>query len=71
MLGFQHLGQTPLHIAVNAKNTKSVELLLEKGVDVNCQEIKCGRSALHTAVKNRSKEILTLLLRCVCIPIFR
>lgn len=57
-----YAGLTPLHIAVNALNIKGVELLLSKGVDVNCHDTKRGRSALHLAVKKRSEEMVALLL---------
>lgn len=65
-----HSGQTSLHIAVSTLNTKCVELLIIKGVDVNCQETKSGKSALHLAVDKQSKEIVDLLLCCVSSVLF-
>ncbi|XP_046438641.1 nuclear factor NF-kappa-B p100 subunit-like [Daphnia pulex] len=64
-----YAGLTPLHIAVNAMNVKSVELLLAKGADVNCHETKRGRSALHIAVKKQSEEMVTLLLSCTSLNV--
>ncbi|XP_046440832.1 nuclear factor NF-kappa-B p105 subunit-like isoform X2 [Daphnia pulex] len=64
-----YAGLTPLHIAVNAMNVKSVELLLAKGADVNCHETKRGRSVLHIAVKKQSEEMVALLLSCTSLNV--
>lgn len=49
-------GQTPLMLAVEAKETEFVEQILEAGANANIQNYQ-GMSALHTACKIRDKKI--------------
>ncbi len=55
-------GITPLNYAATEKGNKEVvELLLEKGVDIEARDVQ-KRTALHIAVKNGDFEITELLL---------
>ncbi|MFO0828400.1 MAG: ankyrin repeat domain-containing protein [Phycisphaerales bacterium] len=56
--------QDPLIQAVHQKDAKAVELLAAGGADVNKKdEVGGGRTALHWAVKDNSKEIVEVLLK--------
>ena len=55
-------GKTPLHIAATHKNTSMVQLLLEKGADVNAKD-NLKRTALHDA--SRNKRIRGIVLRYI------
>ena len=57
------VGFSPLHLAVKGRNLTAVDLLLARGSNVNLVEAKSGKSALHLAVQQHSKEIVALLLR--------
>ncbi|XP_030067563.1 B-cell lymphoma 3 protein [Microcaecilia unicolor] len=56
-------GFTPLHVAVNTKNTDAVLFLLEHGADIDAVDIKSGRSPLIHAVENNSMNLVMLLLQ--------
>ena len=55
------VGLSPLHIAIIASDFKCVELLIHKS-DVNCADMKQGRSPLQFAVEKRAADVVTLLL---------
>ncbi|XP_067011388.2 uncharacterized protein [Anabrus simplex] len=55
-----NVGDTPLHIAVEKKNYRIVELLLEKGVNMNVKN-RNGDTPLSIAEKYGYKEIVKLL----------
>ncbi len=54
-------GSTVLHIAAKAGHVAVLKLLLERGASANIKD-KNGYTPLHWAVKNKSVEIVTLLL---------
>ncbi|CAI4230935.1 unnamed protein product [Auanema sp. JU1783] len=54
-------GQTPLHMAVAWGQSEVVKALIEKGADLNAQDVD-GRTACHIAVRESNKEALTILL---------
>lgn len=55
-------GLTALHVAVNAGCQDAVQLLLERGADIDAVDIKSGRSPLIHAVENNSLSMVQLLL---------
>ncbi|XP_074075424.1 B-cell lymphoma 3 protein [Macrotis lagotis] len=55
-------GLTPLHVAVNGEDAESVQLLLDRGADIDAVDIKSGRSPLIHAVENNSLSMVQLLL---------
>lgn len=57
-------GLTPLHIATNNNNIKIVELLLEKGANVNIDTSSIGLKPIHIACYNNNNniEMVKLLL---------
>jgi hypothetical protein len=57
-------GRTPLLLAAQKDQLKFVEVLVKKGVDVNAQKDKKGRTALHIAAMWRaSKDLIKFLLK--------
>lgn len=54
-------GYTMLYFAVLESNKEIIELLLQKGADINKQYIN-GNTVLHVAIKKNSPEIIKLLL---------
>ncbi|WP_261368573.1 tetratricopeptide repeat protein [Wolbachia pipientis] len=54
-------GLTPLHLATQSGNLKTVEYVLEKGADLNAKN-NDGETALHWAAKGGCQEVLQLLL---------
>ncbi len=53
---------TPLHVAIQAGHYDIVELLIEKGADVNAKNVH-GNTPLHTAVSARQTTMIELFLR--------
>ncbi|KAL0609713.1 B-cell lymphoma 3 protein [Plecturocebus cupreus] len=56
-------GLTALHVAVNTECQETVQLLLERGADIDAVDIKSGRSPLIHAVENNSLSMVQLLLQ--------
>ncbi|XP_017357906.1 B-cell lymphoma 3 protein [Cebus imitator] len=56
-------GLTALHVAVNTECQETVQLLLERGADIDAVDIKSGRSPLIHAVENNSLNMVQLLLQ--------
>ena len=54
-------GYTMLYFAVLESNKEIIELLLQKGADINKQYVN-GNTVLHVAIKKNSPEIIKLLL---------
>ena len=54
-------GMSPLHVAILQNNRDIVELLLEKGADVNLQN-NSGDTPLHFAIAGENVELCNLLL---------
>ena len=52
---------SPLHLAILAKQKGMLQLLLEKGANVNVRDFD-GKSALHYAVVSDQKDAIKLLL---------
>ena len=57
-----HLGNRPLHIAIENLRFKIVEYLLKKGANVDAQNNE-GDTPLHTAVRLHSYKLVDFLLR--------
>ncbi|XP_064412649.1 NF-kappa-B inhibitor epsilon [Latimeria chalumnae] len=55
-------GLTCLHIATLCKSCPLIELLLQKGANINTQEGTSGKTPLHLAVELHNSEVVTLLL---------
>ena len=73
ILSPNHVGDTPIHIAVNGKKTEFVQLLIEaysknKSSIVNFQNTLNGHTPLHLAVKRRCAELVDILLSCGADP---
>ncbi|XP_024207223.1 B-cell lymphoma 3 protein isoform X2 [Pan troglodytes] len=58
-------GLTALHVAVNTECQETVQLLLERGADIDAVDIKSGRSPLIHAVENNSLSMVQLLLQVI------
>ncbi|XP_053243941.1 nuclear factor NF-kappa-B p100 subunit [Podarcis raffonei] len=58
-----YYGLFPVHLAVKCKNPACIELLVEKGADVNAAERQSGRSPLHLAVEMENLNLATYLLK--------
>lgn len=56
-----YYGGTPLYHAIRNENVEMVDLLLNKGANVNVQ-LKDGTSVLHVAIKSGNEEIIKRLL---------
>ncbi|XP_030639285.1 B-cell lymphoma 3 protein homolog [Chanos chanos] len=59
-------GLTPLHLAVQNGDKKSVTILLDHGADINAVDIKSGRSPLIHAVENNNMEMINFLIENGC-----
>jgi len=59
---YNSLGSTPLLLACNNNQIKSVELLLEKGADINISD-NIGQTPLYIAAYNNYKDLLKLLIK--------
>jgi uncharacterized protein len=55
------MGNTPLHIAVDAQSTDACQLLLELGSCVNAKDVM-GATPLHHAARFNSTDMCTLLM---------
>jgi ankyrin repeat protein/ubiquitin-protein ligase len=55
-------GETPLHLAVEHQRFETVQILLEAGADLLCQN-RFGHIALHIAATKNAADICRLLLR--------
>ncbi|XP_017721661.1 PREDICTED: B-cell lymphoma 3 protein-like [Rhinopithecus bieti] len=62
-------GLTALHVAVNTECQETVQLLLERGADIDAVDIKSGRSPLIHAVENNSLSMVQLLLQVRTAPL--
>ena len=56
-------GETPLHAAIFSGNLKVVQLLVERGADVNAADARMGQTPLMRAAASGKKEITRLLLQ--------
>ncbi|XP_061490633.1 nuclear factor NF-kappa-B p100 subunit [Rhineura floridana] len=56
-------GLFPVHLAVKCKSPVCLELLVEKGADVNAPERQSGRTPLHLAVEMENLNLATYLLK--------
>lgn len=54
-----------MHLAVKSKSAACLELLVEKGADVNAAERQSGRTPLHLAVEMGDLNLASHLLRKV------
>lgn len=52
---------SPLHVAIMAKNSENIRILLNHGADVHQRNLE-GATPLHTAVLGGSQEIIDVLL---------
>lgn len=57
-----------LHYAVKEGRIKTVEFLLEAGIDKNAQTFLSKDTALHLAIRCALKKIMTILLKHGCNP---
>ncbi|MFC1793921.1 ankyrin repeat domain-containing protein [Planctomycetota bacterium] len=55
-------GRTPLHLAAESSNVEIIELLLDKGAEVNEKDDEAGFTALHHAVRIGKKDIAEFLI---------
>ena len=53
-------GQTPMHMAINSRYEATVQLLLEKEVDINTKDYS-GMTALHNTVMDQEEAMVHLL----------
>lgn len=53
--------QTPLHVAVLVKNQEAVELLINKGADLNING-NAGQTPLHVAISAKNQDAIKLLI---------
>uniref|UniRef100_A0A670YU36 Nuclear factor kappa B subunit 2 n=1 Tax=Pseudonaja textilis TaxID=8673 RepID=A0A670YU36_PSETE len=58
-----YLGLFPVHLAVKCANLASLELLVEKGADVNAAEWQSGRTPLHLAVEMDNLNMAACLIK--------
>ncbi|XP_062989284.1 nuclear factor NF-kappa-B p100 subunit isoform X2 [Elgaria multicarinata webbii] len=58
-----YLGLFPVHLAVKSKKLACLELLVEKGADVNAAERQSGRTPLHLAVEMDNLNLATYLMK--------
>jgi ankyrin repeat protein len=58
---------TPLQIAVRYNQTAVVKFLVDRGANVNTQDL-FGQTALHEAVMHKDEELIRLLLDCGANP---
>ncbi|XP_042312392.1 nuclear factor NF-kappa-B p100 subunit isoform X2 [Sceloporus undulatus] len=58
-----YLGFFPVHLAVKCKRPTCLELLVEKGADVNTAEWQSGRTPLHLAVEMENLNLATYLMK--------
>nr|XP_008112430.1 PREDICTED: LOW QUALITY PROTEIN: nuclear factor NF-kappa-B p100 subunit [Anolis carolinensis] len=58
-----YLGLFPVHLAVKCKRLTCLELLVEKGADVNAAERQSGRTPLHLAVEMENLNLATCLIK--------
>nr|XP_020646846.1 nuclear factor NF-kappa-B p100 subunit isoform X1 [Pogona vitticeps]XP_020646847.1 nuclear factor NF-kappa-B p100 subunit isoform X1 [Pogona vitticeps]XP_020646848.1 nuclear factor NF-kappa-B p100 subunit isoform X1 [Pogona vitticeps] len=58
-----YLGLFPVHLAVKHKKPASLELLVEKGADVNAAERQSGQTPLHLAVQMENLHLATCLMK--------
>nr|XP_060625206.1 nuclear factor NF-kappa-B p100 subunit [Anolis sagrei ordinatus] len=58
-----YLGLFPVHLAVKCKRLTCLELLVEKGADVNAAERQSGRTPLHLAVEMENLNLVTCLIK--------
>ncbi|KAH0624369.1 hypothetical protein JD844_031768 [Phrynosoma platyrhinos] len=58
-----YLGLFPVHLAVKCKRPTCLELLVEKGADVNAAEWQSGRTPLHLAVEMENLSLATYLMK--------
>ncbi|XP_054838456.1 nuclear factor NF-kappa-B p100 subunit isoform X1 [Eublepharis macularius] len=58
-----YFGLFPVHLAVKCKNMACLELLVEKGANVNAVERQSGRTPLHLAVEMDDLNLASLLLK--------
>ncbi|KAM9379671.1 nuclear factor NF-kappa-B p100 subunit [Phaethornis superciliosus] len=56
-------GLLPVHLAVKAKSSSCLELLVRKGADVNVVERQGGRTPLHLAVEMENLNMATHLVK--------
>ncbi|RWS08614.1 NF-kappa-B inhibitor cactus-like protein [Dinothrombium tinctorium] len=56
-------GETCLHLAVKCGDKRLLERLVDAGADINSQEGKCGKTALHWSVENRQVDLVQYLLK--------
>lgn len=59
--GFRE-GLSAIHMVVTANSLSCLKLLIAAGVDVNAQEQKSGRTALHLAVEQENVPLAGCLL---------
>lgn len=53
--------QTPLHVAVLVENQETVELLINKGADLNING-NAGQTPLHVAIRTKNQDAIKLLI---------
>ncbi|ESO83376.1 hypothetical protein LOTGIDRAFT_56647, partial [Lottia gigantea] len=56
-------GFTPLHTAVSLNDDEMINILLDRGIDIDIVDGKSGRTALFHAVEGEKKAIVCLLLK--------
>ena len=60
-------GQTPLHLAVTAGSRETVRLLVDTKADINVQDSKSGKTALHYSIEKGDLPMAGYLLTEVCV----
>ena len=69
---FDYISRTPLMIAVEMENIPIARRLIEAGADVNAHdEPRIGDTALHTAARNGTLEMVELLVSAGADPTIR
>ncbi len=69
---FDYISRTPLMIAVEMENIPIARRLIEAGADVNAnEEARIGDTALHTAARNGTLEMVELLVSAGADPTIR